>query len=50
MKKPIPPVDTKCVVCGKPVKIGEKYEFSKQKRGNSLYFHTECYEKIKKKG
>lgn len=48
MKKPIPPAFTVCVICGKPVETGQKYEFSKAKRGKTQYFHTECYEKIKK--
>lgn len=50
MKKPNPPANTRCVVCNEPVKTGQKYEFSKPKHGKTLYFHTECFEKIKKKG
>ena len=50
MKKPILPVDAKCVICGKPVETGQKNEFSKPKRGKIQFFHTECYENLKKKG
>lgn len=49
MNKTIPPADTKCVVCGKSI-FGEKYEFSKPKRGKTIYFHQKCYEKELKKG
>lgn len=50
MKKPNVPCNAKCVICGKPVKTGEKYEFSKPKRGKNIFFHAECYENMKKKG
>ena len=50
MKKPISTAFTICPICGKTVKIDEKYEFTKDKRGKVTVFHTECYEKIKKKG
>ena len=50
MKKPNLPWYARCVICGKPVKTGEKYEFSVQKDEKIAFFHTECYEKIKKKG
>jgi hypothetical protein len=50
MKKPIPTAGTRCVVCGKPIKIGEDYEFSKGKRIKITFFHTKCYENLKKKG
>lgn len=54
MRKPIPPVETRCVICGKQFEVNEiaygKYEFSKKKRGKNIFFHTECYEKELKKG
>lgn len=50
MKKANLPWYAKCVICGKPVKTGEKYEFSKPKHGKIQFFHSECFEKMKKKG
>ena len=50
MKKPNLPYYAKCVICGKPVETGEKYEFSKVKRGKNQFFHSECYENLRKKG
>jgi len=53
MKEPTPSVDTKCVVCGKPIfplRYGEKYGFSKTKKRKILFFHGLCYENLKKKG
>ena len=49
MKKSIPSADTKCVICGKEITQSEivfgNYEFSKIKRGKTMFFHTECYKK-----
>ena len=49
MKKSIPSADTKCVICGKEITESEivfgNYEFSKIKRGKTMFFHTECYKK-----
>ena len=53
MRKPIPPVDGVCEICGKQFEAKEvvlgNYEFSKDKRGKNIFFHTECYEKELKK-
>lgn len=49
MKKLIPPVDTMCIVCGKPVKKDENYGFSKTNSKKILFFHEECLENLKKK-
>lgn len=38
-----------CIICGKPILEG-KCEFSKPKRGKTRWFHTKCYENLKKKG
>ena len=43
--KQLPPAFTVCVICEKNIFSSEKCEFSKTKRGKTLYFHTECYEK-----
>lgn len=50
MKKPNLPVDAKCVICGEPIKIGEEYEFAEQNGGKTNFFHTKCFENLKKKG
>jgi hypothetical protein len=54
MKKPIPTAGTRCVVCKNLLTtneiVYENYEFSKPKRGKTIYFHQKCYEKELKKG
>ena len=38
-----------CTICGKPI-LDEKFDFSKLKNMKIIYFHTKCYENLKKKG
>lgn len=49
MKKPIPREDTMCAICGKKLIPIENYGFSKTKQKEILYFHEDCYEKLRKK-
>lgn len=47
-RRVVPPIGTKCIECGKPIGLRDKYESVQKSRtmgGGRIFIHTECYQK-----
>ena len=52
MKKPVMLDGTLCLICHKRIQPNEPCDWTKTKKKpqKTLWFHTKCYENLKKKG